>query len=251
MPTEVLFMPNSGFIDIHCHILPGLDEGPNCRAEAVQMLRIAREDGTAGIAATPHILDGVFNNTKDAIAQSIKELNGLNYGIQVYMGAEVRISRNLRERISRDELPLLNNKTFLLLELPSYLLPPLPELEKIITDLRISHITPIVAHPERNVPILHDLSIMERLIHCGAAFQVTAMSITGHSGRRIQKAALEMIQEGYVHAVASDAHDATKRPPLLSHAYAVIEKKFGADEAQRLFCGNPLKIVSGSDIADS
>ena len=240
-------MPNNGFIDIHCHILPGLDEGPSCSAEAVQMLRMAREDGTAGIVATPHILDGVFNNTKRTIAQSVEDLNALNTGIQLYMGAEVRISRNLKERISRDELPLLNNSNVLLLELPAYLLPPLPELEAIITDLRMSHITPIIAHPERNIPILHDLSIMARLIRCGAAFQVTAMSITGHSGRRTQKAALDMIQEGYVHAVASDAHDATKRPPLLSRAYTVIAKNFNADEAQRLFCDNPLKIISGSD----
>ena len=241
-------MPNSGFIDIHCHILPGLDEGPSCSAEAARMLRMARENGTAGIVATPHILDGVFNNTKVTIAKSVDELNALNYGIQVYIGAEVRISRNLRERISRDTLPLLNNKNFLLLELPAYLLPPLPELEKIITDLRMSQITPIIAHPERNIPILRDLSIMERLIRCGAAFQVTSMSITGDSGRRIQKAALDMIQKGYVHAVASDAHDATKRPPVLSHAYTAIANKFGSVEAQRLFCDNPLKIISGSDI---
>ena len=244
-------MPNGGFIDIHCHILPGLDEGPSCSAEAVRMLRMAREDGTAGIVATPHILDGVFNNTRNSIAQSVVELNALNSGIQLYIGAEVRISINLRERISRDELPLLNNKNFLLLEMPAYLLPPLPELDKVITDLRMSHITPIIAHPERNIPILHDLSIMERLIRCGAAFQVTAMSITGHSGRQIQKTAMDMIQKGYVYAVASDAHDSSKRPPLLSRAYTVIANKFGADEAQRLFCDNPLKIISGSDIADS
>jgi protein-tyrosine phosphatase len=89
---------------------------------------------------------------------------------------------------------------------------------------------------------------MERLIGCGASFQVTAMSITNYLGRRIQKATFKMIQKGYVHAVASDTHDAEKRPPILSPAYKITKEKFGTDEAEKLFYYNPFKIVSGVDI---
>jgi protein-tyrosine phosphatase len=241
-------MPNIGFIDIHSHILPKLDEGSSCIEESAQMLQIAREDGISGIVATPHILDGVYNNTREKIEEAIIELNAAHSGVQVYIGAEVRINRNLARRISNNELPLLNDKQFLLLELPTYVLPPILEIENIIKNHKTSQINPIIAHPERNMPILNDLSIMERFIRCGASFQVTAMSITNHSGKRIQKAALKMIRKGYVYAVASDAHDAKRRPPILSHAFKIIKKKFGTDEAERLFIHNPLKIITGAEI---
>jgi len=177
-------MPNTGFIDIHSHILPKLDEGSSCIEESAQMLQIAREDGISGIVATPHILDGVYNNTREKIEEAIIELNAAHSGVQVYIGAEVRINRNLAVRISNNELPLLNDKKFLLLELPTYVLPPILELENIIKTLINYRIKPIFAHPERNMPILNDLSLMERFIVCGAFFQVTAMSITNHSGKR-------------------------------------------------------------------
>ena len=241
-------MPHTGFIDIHSHILPNLDEGSSCIEESVEMLQIAREDGISGIVATPHILAGVYNNTREKIEEAIIELNAAHSGVQVYIGAEVRINRNLALRVRNNELPLLNGKKFLLLELPTYVLPPILEIENIINNLKMSKINPIIAHPEKNMPILNDLSLMERFMRCGASFQVTAMSITNHSGKRIQQAALKMIRKGYVHAVASDAHDAKKRPPILSNAYKIIKKKFGTEEAERLFRHNPLKIITGADI---
>ncbi|MFZ2170636.1 MAG: CpsB/CapC family capsule biosynthesis tyrosine phosphatase [Methylococcaceae bacterium] len=241
-------MQNNGFIDIHSHILPKLDEGPSCLKESMKMLQIARGDGISGMVATPHVQDGVYNNSRESIEKAISELDAINSGVHLYIGAEVRISRCLAQRISNNELPLLNNNNYLLLELPPYLLPPIKELENIVKNLKTLKINPIFAHPERNVPILNDLSIMERLIGCGASFQVTAMSITNRLGRRIQKATFKMIQAGYVHAVASDAHDAEKRPPALSHAYKISTEKFGSDVAKKLFYYNPFKIVSGVDI---
>ncbi len=241
-------MTHPGFIDIHSHILPKLDEGPACLNESVNMLRIAREDGISGIVATPHVMDGVYNNSREDIREAITELGRVYTGVQVYMGAEIRINRNLLERLGNNELPLLNDGNFVLLELPTYVLPPLVELEKIVRNIKTLNINPIFVHPERNIPILNDLSIMERLICCGAAFQVTAMSITGHFGKRIQKAVLVMIKKGYAHVVASDAHDAEKRPPILSQGYEAVAKKFGTDTAHRLFKYNPLKIISGEDL---
>ena len=241
-------MQNNGFIDIHSHILPKLDDGSSCLKESVRMLQIAMGDGISRMVATPHVLDGVYNNSRENIGKAVTELIAVNSGVHIYMGAEVRICRYLAQRIGNNELPMLNSKNFLLLELPTYVLPPITELENIVKNLKTYKINPIFAHPERNIPILNDLSIMERLIGCGASFQVTAMSITNYLGRRIQKATFKMIQRGYVHAVASDAHNAEKRPPILSHAYKITTEKFGLDEANKLFCHNPLKIVSGADI---
>ncbi len=230
------------FVDIHCHILPGLDEGPSSTEESVKMLQIARRDGIAGIVATPHVMNGLYKNTKEIINNAIAELTRLTNHVRIYTGAEIRIDRDLASRVVNNELPLINNKHYILLELPTYLIPPLPQLENIALGLKKNQITPIIAHPERNLPILRNLYIMERLIQCGALFQITAMSITDRNMRGL---ALKMIKKGYVHAVASDAHDVCKRPPILSNAFEIISRKFDRDMANKLFAHNPLKIING------
>jgi protein-tyrosine phosphatase len=235
-----------GFIDIHCHILPGLDDGPRSREEAEKMLALARQDGIAGIVATPHMLNGVCNNTREGIAEAIAELKGPAQGISLYMGAEVRVGMEFKRRIENGGLPLINDKNFLLLELPPYVIPPVEVLEHIVNDLKIKKIIPIFSHPERNMPIARDLSIMKRLVRCGALFQVTGMSIIG--GGNTAKAALDMIRKGFVHVVASDAHDSQRRPPLLSRCYEYVSKKNGRNQADKLFIGNPLKIIHGEHI---
>ncbi len=233
------------FIDIHCHLLPNLDEGPSTPEESVKMLQLARADGIAGVVATPHIIAGLYNNTKEIIDSAITELKTVTNHVPLYSGAEIRIGRDLVARVAAGDLPLINNKKFLLLELPAYVIPPVVQLENIVKGLVKNRIFPILAHPERNVPILKDFSIMERLIKCGALFQVTAMSITD---RNMQRVALKMIEKGYVHAVASDAHDSQLRPPLLSSAFSRISREFGEDEGRRLFIDNPGKIIRGETV---
>jgi protein-tyrosine phosphatase len=236
----------NGFIDIHCHILPGLDDGPRSKGEAEEMLEVARKDGIAGIVATPHMLDGVCNTTREGIVRAIADLNGAARGIPIYMGAEVRVGMEFTRHIENSGLPLINDKNFLLLELPPYVIPPINVLEHLVNSLKIKKIIPIFSHPERNMPIVRDPSIMNRLARCGALFQVTAMSII--DGGNTAKAALNMIGKGYVHVVASDAHDSQRRPPLLSRGYEYVSKKFGRDLANRLFIENPLKIISGEHV---
>lgn len=239
---------NNGFIDIHCHILPGLDEGASNIEESINMLQIAKKDGISAIVAAPHIMDGVYNNTREIIANAISELKKIINTLPVYVGAEVRICRYLLKRLLNQEMPLINDKSYLLLELPGFLLPPISELENIVRSLVENKITPIFVHPERNVIILNNLSIMERLLMCGALFQVTAMSITNQLDRGIQKAALKMIKKNYIHVIATDAHDDRNRPPILSDAYMKIVKEFGEYEAQRLLIKNPLRIIQGESI---
>lgn len=235
----------SGFLDIHCHILPGLDEGPRTAEQSLRMIELARRDGTTGIVATPHIIRGIYNNTKDIIARAISELNEAASRIGLYMGAEIRIDRDIAARVNTGELPLINDKNFILLELPTYVIPPLGELEKVIKDLRDRRIYPIFAHPERNMTLMKDLSIVKRLVRCGALFQMTATSIDRCD---IQRAALKMIKKGYIHVVASDAHDDLRRPPILSEAYEMVSRKIDRDLANELFMINPLNIVQGRNV---
>jgi len=237
-----------GFIDIHCHILPGLDEGASTIGESMRMLQIARDDGIAGIVATPHIMNGTYKNTREIVVQAISELQRVAATPPVYVGAEIRICRDLAHRIRTHELPLINDGRYILIELPPYVLPPVPVLEGIVRSLGADNITVIFAHPERNDVLLRHLPIMERLVGCGALFQVTAMSITNHFGSDIRKVVLRMIRKKYVHVVATDAHDGKDRSPLLSDAYRKISKEFGEDEAQRLFIRNPLRIIEGEGV---
>lgn len=243
-----LFLQNE-FYDIHCHILPGLDDGAPDLEESLRMLQLAKADGIVGIVATPHIMDGVYDNTKEIVVESVTKLREKTNGIPLYIGADIRISRGLLHRVENRELPLINDKTYILLELPTYSLPPISALVNIVNSLKMEKITPIITHPERNVVLLDNFKIMEELIQHGAIFQVTAMSIMNKFGRGVQRAALEMIKEGYVHAVASDAHDTRNRPPILSEAYTEILKKFGESEARRLFTHNPLKIIKGEQVS--
>ena len=236
---------NSAFFDLHCHLLPKLDEGAATLEEAVKMLQIASQDGIAGVVATPHILTGLYNNTKEIINRAISELTKVVNHVPIYTGAEIRIDRDLAARVANDELPLINNKRFMLLELPAYVIPPILQLENIVKSLKENQITPIFAHPERNLPIMRDLSIMEKLMRCGAHFQVTSTSLCDPDLREL---ALKMIKKGYVHVVATDAHDTLKRPPILSVAYEIISRKVDKDAANRLFMHNPLKIIQGEDL---
>ncbi len=236
---------SSTFTDIHCHILQGLDDGSSTAEESVKMLELALTDGISGIVATPHIVCGVYRNTKDIIETALQALKTRTSGVHLYPGAEIRIDRDLAARVCSRELPLINNKHYMLLELPAYVIPPLTQLEAIVRGLAQSDIIPIIAHPERNMPIRRDFSIMERLIRCGALFQMTAMSITS---RDLCSSSLMLIKKGYIHVVASDAHDTRHRPPVLSHAYETVSGKCGRELAESLFMVNPAKIVQGEDI---
>ncbi len=238
-----------GFVDIHCHILPGLDDGPESVEESIRMLDIAKEDGITDIVASPHIFKGVYENTVSGIMEALEELRPESPGTRLYAGADLRIGRNLVKKIEEGEIPLINDKNYLLLELPTYSIPPLRELENVIHSLKIRGFTPIITHPERNAAILSNMDVMAKLSDFGVAFQLTAMSITGNFGGEVQRASLRMIKERYIHLVASDAHDSVKRPPVLSRAYEVVSKKFGEEAAQRFFISNPLAVINGEEMA--
>lgn len=210
------------------------------------MLEVAAGDGISGIVATPHILKGLYEGSRRHISEAISGIRDLSGSIDIYPGAEVRLDLDFRQRLENDELPLINNKRFLLLELPPYLIPPIGVLENIVAGLKAKELTPIFSHPERNLPIAKDLSIMKRLIGSGALFQLTAMSILDRG--EIGRSALRMIRKNYVHVVASDAHDSKMRPPVLSDSYEYVSNNFGRDLAKKLFSENPLKIIHGEHV---
>jgi len=237
------------FYDIHCHILPGLDDGPKAIQESLRMLEIARGDGIKVIAATPHMMDGVHNVSPDSIAEALNQLNGLlPDGPKVVSGADIRICIDLIGKVERGELPLINGGNYFLLEMPSYGIPPLPELKNLVANLKMRRFVPVITHPERNFVLAENLSIMAELRKMGALFQVTAGSIVKAFGPFAQKSSLKMLKKGLVDVVSTDAHDPEKRPPILSRAYNFVADKFGAEMAFKLFSENPLKIIENDTI---
>lgn len=239
-----------GFYDIHTHVLPYLDEGASGMDQTLKMLEIAKKDGIVGIVATPHIMDGIYDNSIESIKSSIESVKDRSNGLSLYIGAELRVSNKIIEKIKARKVPLINQKTYLLLEFPAYSLPPLSVMENIFKELRSLGITPIIGHPERNISFLRNINLMKEFLKAGCVFQITAMSITNEFTSKIQKAVMNMIKKRYVHVVASDAHDTKRRPPILSQAYELIRKSFNEDMANILFIENPYNIINGLPITE-
>jgi protein-tyrosine phosphatase len=231
-----------GFIDIHCHILPGIDDGPSEMAESVEMVLIARDDGTSHIFATPHVMAGAWENSADSIEEALKGLRvAAGDGVRLFSGADIRVTPDLPERLERRELPSLGGTPYVLLEFPSYAMP--LNLDHLLFGLKRKGFIPIVTHPERYPYFTSDIKLANHLREEGALFQVTALSITGGFGRELKKLTLAMIDLDLVDFVASDGHGVTKRPPVLSKAYREVARQFDRATADRLFYDNPMKIV--------
>jgi protein-tyrosine phosphatase len=211
-------------------------------AESIKMLEMAKRDGISRIFATPHILDGLFANTKVGIVTSVEKLKKhLPEGMELFYGADVRVTPDLMTRIESGEVPTLNASGYLLVELPEYVVP--PHLDTLIFNLVHKGITPLITHPERHLRLMRDHAGLTSLTERGAMCQITAMSVTGDFGREVMKASLAMIEKGLVHVVASDAHSTDERPPILSRAHKVVKKHFGDEIAHDLFFENPGRIV--------
>ena len=230
------------FIDIHCHILPGIDDGPGDIQDSIAMAKMAIEDGITHMFATPHILDGLYRNRTAVIRETCEKLkSSLPDGLQLLYGADVRICHNLIEMIENEGIPTLNGSGYLLLEFPSLALP--PRLEDIILNLRQHKIIPIITHPERHVLLARRPALLRRLRECGAMSQITAQSITGGFGREIRNGSYALIRMGLVDFVASDCHDVRMRPPKLSEAYREVVCLFGEETAMGIFSRNQEKIL--------
>jgi protein-tyrosine phosphatase len=226
-----------GFIDIHCHVLPGLDDGPGELSQALQMIHMARAHGTEAIVATPHVR-GMRQGLRREIQRLARLLSLRAQGYPLYVGADVEMGPWLL-RLSPGELPLLNGQRYLLLE-PSWCTA--QGLKQAVFALRLKGVEPLITHPERN-PFLRQH--LEDLRALAVPCQLTAQSLTGQFGRAARRAALRMIELGLACAVASDAHDTTSRPPVLREAFRLVRESFGLQTAQRLFIENPGLILQG------
>lgn len=217
-------------IDIHCHIIPGVDDGPANYSQFVALVNMAVLEGITHLYATPHHMNGKYNNTKQTILERVQYCNKLieseGISLMIHPGQEVRIHRGIFDSIAKDEILTLDNKEkYLLLELPFYEVPHYTE--QVIYELTIKGIIPVIVHPERNQGIQAEPNILFNLIKGGALVQLTAGSITGAFGKRVKSLSERLIEHRMIHFIASDAHNCHSRAILLKQAYEEIEKRFG------------------------
>lgn len=205
-------------IDIHVHILPGMDDGPSTMDEALEMARVAVLNGIGTIVATPHCLNGVYDNWRDDILSACAELNaelaGRDIPLTVLPGSEVRLSPEVTDALASGRLMTMNDKgRYISLELPEQFIP--EATINFINHLRNMDITPIISHPERNPAIQHNIQLLRDIVGAGALTQITAGSLTGGFGEKALKCCLQITDQRLAHFMASDAHSAGRRPPLL------------------------------------
>ena len=235
-------------IDIHTHILPGIDDGAKDLTESLALLKLAENDGITHMVATPHIHVGRFNNSISVINDNLANLqqNAKNEGINVKLAAaaEVRLDIELMAMVMANKLPFIGkiaDKNVLLLELPHSHMP--QGYDKFIQWLAKQNMRVIIPHPERNRDIQSNLYYIQHLNQLGCDFQLTASSIEGEWGESAQAISLQMLKDGLVSYVASDAHSVKRRPPILSQARKTVAQLIGEEQATMLFITNPLQLT--------
>ncbi|WP_432455676.1 MULTISPECIES: tyrosine-protein phosphatase [unclassified Agarivorans] len=238
-----------GFVDIHCHILPGIDDGAKDLRQSIKMLCAAVDDGIEVMLATPHILPGVFDNTPQSIRHSYKllnrELHAQQLPLQLYYAAEVHLCPEIMLWHKQGKLPLLGrfkDKDVLLLELPHGHVP--QGFNNFIKWLTARNITPLIAHPERNRGVWNEINLVSQWRRLGCLFQVTAGALLGEFRQTAQQTAFQMLEDDLVDVVASDCHGLEKRQPNLSQAYDKVSLLCGQPRAQRLFIDTPGMIAA-------
>ncbi|RJQ51436.1 MAG: tyrosine protein phosphatase [Nitrospiraceae bacterium] len=239
-------------IDIHSHILPAIDDGPDTLEKSLTMAKIAVHEGIDTIVATPHSNNGVFNIHPDKILGEVRQLNKTlkeeKIPLTVLPGSDVHVNFNLLDDIkSRRVMTVNNGDRYIILELPSFGLP--PNLSDFIWDLKLYGITPIFSHPERNEAIQENMDMLYDFIRQGALLQITAMSLTGEFGKKAEKCAVSLLKHNLAHVIATDSHSVRRRPPVLSKALKIAIKLVGTDNALRMVVGTPSNIINGEQVS--
>jgi protein-tyrosine phosphatase len=235
-------------IDLHTHILPGVDDGVRTEDEAVEFAQAAMQDGVNVIVATPHCKEGFYFNDRDTVLAGVdrlrERLRREALDVRIEPGAEVHLCPDLVERVRDGRAPTLgDNGKSLLLELSLTQYP--VDLENLVFQLKLAGIEVVFAHPERIRYFQDDVTRYEAVVRMGALGQITTGSILGVFGREISRFSDELLRKGLVHVVASDAHNVRGRPPLLRAAVEAIEPLIGEARARSMATAAPAALLEG------
>ena len=238
------------FVDIHCHMLPGLDDGAVNLGVSLAMARMAVEDGVRTVVVTPHQLGNYSRNRGETIrayvARFQRELNERRIPLRILAGADVRVEPDMVQGLGAgDVVSLADRRRHVLLELPHELYVPL---DGLLRALRSAGMVGVLSHPERNQGILREPQVVEVLVEAGCLMQVTAGSLVGSFGAEIRDFSEWLLKEGFVHFLATDAHGTTSRRPLMSPAFRRAVELVGRQRAEELCCLNPAAVADGAEV---
>ena len=238
-------------IDLHCHLLPGIDDGPATLEEALEMARLALANGIEAAYVTPHLQPGRWENDRPKIAAAVEAHRAAlaQAGIPLELGyaAEVRLDYEILPLIEAGRVPFLGKLDgfqVMLLEFPHSHVP--VGADKFVSWLLARNIRPMIAHPERNKDLMRDPGKLEPFVREGCLLQVTADAVTGGFGELCARRAREFLERGWVSVLASDAHDTTERPPRMAPGRDAAAKIVGEEAARQMTQGTPLRIVRGA-----
>jgi protein-tyrosine phosphatase len=231
-------------IDIHSHILPGLDDGSKSWDMTFNMCRLAIKDGITHIVATPHA-DDTYVYSRDRVRDLVTELaNKIGDQLSFGVGCDFHLSfENIEDAIAYPQRYTIAAKQYLLVELSDYGIA--PQLSDSLLRLQAAGMIPIITHPERNAILQRRPERLLEWVEAGCLVQVTASAVTGYWGDTASRVALWLLENDAVHVLASDAHDDKHRKPNLSEARDAVSKRFGANVARALVLDNPTAIVNG------
>jgi len=236
-------------IDIHSHILWGLDDGARTLEDSVAMARMAVEHGTTDLVATPHA-NPMYKFDPELIAQRVAELSIATEGkLRVHSGCDFHLSfDNIQDALAHPRKYTINHASYLLVEFSDLLI--FGNTGEIMDRLRNQGMTPVITHPERNALLRQRTDAMAEWVASGVRIQITAQSLLGDFGRHARDFCKLLLDRRLVHFVASDAHDCQRRPPVLDQARLWITEEYGETLAETLLVTNPRAVLTGVPLDD-
>jgi protein-tyrosine phosphatase len=234
-------------IDVHCHLLPKVDDGSKSWEMSVEMCEVAKCDGITHIVCSPHANDE-YKYDRAAHAKILAELQQkIGDGLTLTLGCDFHFSYdNIQAAIADPKDFQIGEGDYLLVELSDFALS--PAIFTAIERLVAMGVRPILTHPERNMMLQRHANDVLRFAEKGCAIQITANSLTGHWGEGSRKMCHWLLEQKVVHIIASDAHDPKFRPPVMSQARDIVAKTYGNELAQACVQGNPAAVVAGESL---
>jgi protein-tyrosine phosphatase len=234
-------------VDIHCHMLPGVDDGANDWAEAIEMLQVAIQDGITHTVCTPHANEK-YPYDRERFEATLNQLRSTAEGkMEFSLGCDFHFSfENIQAALVNPDDFLISHTDYLLVEFSDYSLA--PSTRDTLGRFTSLGITPIITHPERNLLMQRSPEQVLKFIDAGCVVQITANSLTGHWGDAPKKMCRWLLDRDAAHIIATDAHDPNHRPPMLSKARHTLRQEYGDELAEALFVSNPRAVVQNQPL---
>jgi protein-tyrosine phosphatase len=234
-------------VDLHCHILPGLDDGPGTKEESLEMAESAIADGITHVVATPHSSNKYLFDFAQVRRLRDELQAGAGDRLKIATGCDFHVNPENLESLRENARPYcINQRNFLLVEFSEFSIP--PAMDQALHEMQLAGLQPVITHPERNGILRSQPERLKKWVRQGCFAQVTGGALTGGFGAGSQQNALRWIAEGLIHFVASDAHNTRSRPLRLQPAYDVVVDRFGEAKARALFLDNPLAAFEGRQL---